>query len=137
MAIDDALQRPGRFDKKLRVSAPTLAGRLDILSALLRKVPDGADGQPDWREAIALLVCPMDEEASRAWFRLAVPAAETDDDALSAFQHTIFGQDRPVLESQRPRRLPLDGAERHSAADRLSTAYRRWLHALGVRFGTC
>ena len=106
-------------------------------TALLRKVPDGADGQPDWREAIALLVCPMDEEASRAWFRLAVPAAETDDDALSAFQHTIFGQDRPVLESQRPRRLPLDGAERHSAADRLSTAYRRWLHALGVRFGTC
>lgn len=103
--------------------------------ALLRKQPDAQQG---WRESIALFVQPMAPELSRAWFRLAVPLHETDDAALQAFQCAIFEQDRPVLESQRPRRLPLDaGAERHCTADRGSMAYRRWLQALGVEFGTC
>jgi phenylpropionate dioxygenase-like ring-hydroxylating dioxygenase large terminal subunit len=100
-------------------------------TAILQKAPDAQAG---WREAIALFVCPLDEEASRAWFRLAVPDFESTDEALAAFQHTIFGQDRPVLESQRPRRLPLAG-ELHVAADRTSVAYRRYLADTGVNFG--
>ena len=57
---------------------------------------------------------------------------------MRAFQDAIFGQDRPVLESQRPRRLPLDPrAELHCAADRASAAYRRHLRATGIAFGTC
>ena len=52
------------------------------------------------------------------------------------FQDTIFGQDRPVLESQRPKRLPLaPDAEVHSAADRISSAYRRYLRDSGITFG--
>jgi hypothetical protein len=46
-------------------------------------------------------------------------------------------QDRPVLESQRPRRLPLTGGEVHSAADRSAAAYRRYLKGLGITFGVC
>jgi hypothetical protein len=42
-----------------------------------------------------------------------------------------------VLESQRPRRLPLTGGELHSAADRLSAAYRRYLRQQGITFGVC
>ena len=66
---------------------------------------------------------------------------ESDDDTLRSFQHTIFGQDRPVLESQRPKRLPVsDDApvrELHSAADRSSAAYRRYLRERGIGFGVC
>ncbi len=37
-AIDDALLRPGRFDKKVRVDAPDLEGRRDILEYYLSKM---------------------------------------------------------------------------------------------------
>jgi hypothetical protein len=43
-----------------------------------------------------------------------------------------------VLESQRPGRLPLDlRAELHTAADKASSAYRRYLQASGITFGVC
>ena len=99
--------------------------------AVLEKAPDAQAG---WREGIALFVLPIDDEHARAWFALAMPAEAGEAAAIEAFQRTIFEQDRPVLESQRPRRLPLRG-ELHSAADRLSSAYRRWLIDLGVRCG--
>lgn len=90
------------------------------------------------RDAIALFACPMEPESTRVWFRLAVTDHASTDEQLRAFQHEIFMQDRPVLESQRPRRLPLaPGAEAHSAADRGSAAYRRWLRLRGTTFGTC
>jgi phenylpropionate dioxygenase-like ring-hydroxylating dioxygenase large terminal subunit len=57
---------------------------------------------------------------------------------LASFQHTIFCQDQPVLESQRPKRLPLDPrSEMHTSVDRLSGAYRRYLRRLDVTFGVC
>ena len=101
-------------------------------TALLHKQPEG--GGPG--DAYALFVCPLDDEVSRVWFVLRSADVTTPDADLRAFQDAIFAQDRPVLESQRPRRLPLDG-ERHGAADRLSAAYRRWLRKEGVAFGVC
>ena len=60
------------------------------------------------------------------------------DEAMQGFQDAVFGEDRPVVESQRPRRLPLDPkAELHCAADKASAAYRRYLRRTGVSFGTC
>jgi phenylpropionate dioxygenase-like ring-hydroxylating dioxygenase large terminal subunit len=108
-------------------------------TALLTKAPEpGAAAPPDFREAIALFVCPTAPEACRVWFRLAMTDLESSDDAMRAFQDAIFAQDRPVVEGQRPRRLPLDpAAELHCAADRSSVAYRRLLRRLGVTFGTC
>jgi phenylpropionate dioxygenase-like ring-hydroxylating dioxygenase large terminal subunit len=111
-------------------------------TAVLTKVPDPSSvARADFRESIALFVCPVTPESSRVWFRLAMSDFESPDATLQAFQHSIFMQDQPVLESQRPRRLPI-GAEApvqelHSAADRSAAAYRRHLLALGVRFGTC
>ena len=62
-------------------------------------------------------------------------ATITSDEELKAFQHTIFTQDQPVLESQRPKRLPLSMGEVHCAADRSSAAYRRFLRDAGITFG--
>jgi phenylpropionate dioxygenase-like ring-hydroxylating dioxygenase large terminal subunit len=108
-------------------------------TAVLTKIPEaGSVAVPDWREAIGLFICPLEPERSRVWFRLAVADFDSPDDKLRAFQDTIFLQDQPVLESQVPRRLPLDlRAELHTAADRASSAYRRYLAKLGITFGVC
>jgi phenylpropionate dioxygenase-like ring-hydroxylating dioxygenase large terminal subunit len=108
-------------------------------SAVLTKIPEsGTVAVPDWRESIALFLCPVDQERSIAWFRLAVADFDSPDDKLRAFQDTIFRQDQPVLESQSPKRLPLDlRAELHSPADRASSAYRRYLSRLEITFGVC
>ena len=51
-------------------------------------------------------------------------------------QQTIFGQDKPILENQRPKRMPLrPGAETPTRCDATSVAYRRWLLAKGVSYG--
>jgi phenylpropionate dioxygenase-like ring-hydroxylating dioxygenase large terminal subunit len=108
-------------------------------TAVLTKMPEaGSTAVAGFREAIALFVCPLTPEASRVWFRLAVADFAASDEKLRAFQHTIFTQDQPVLESQMPKRLPLDlRAELHTAADRASSAYRRFLKTSGITFGVC
>ena len=102
-------------------------------AALLSKQPESG-GVADAYTAFA---CPMDEERTRVWFMQFTTDAATPDAGLQSFQDTIFSQDRPILESQRPRRLPVSGGELHSAADRLSAAYRRWLAGQGISFGCC
>ena len=111
-------------------------------SCVLTKVPDAASvARADFRESIALFVCPLTVERSRVWFRLAMNDFETSDATLRAFQDKIFMQDRPVLESQRPHALPIlagtSVTELHSAADKSSAAYRRYLIERGITFGVC
>lgn len=107
-------------------------------TALLTKIPEEGSSRQGWRESIGLFICPVTPETSRVWFRLAVADFESSDAQLQSFQHTIFVQDQPVLESQLPKALPLDPrAEMHSAADRMSSAYRRFLKAQGITFGVC
>jgi phenylpropionate dioxygenase-like ring-hydroxylating dioxygenase large terminal subunit len=107
-------------------------------TALLTKIPEEGSSRQGWRESIGLFICPVTPASCRVWFRLAVADFESSDEQLQSFQHTIFVQDQPVLESQLPKALPLDPrAEMHSAADRMSTAYRRFLKAQGITFGVC
>jgi phenylpropionate dioxygenase-like ring-hydroxylating dioxygenase large terminal subunit len=103
-------------------------------SATLTKLPEAQAG---YRDVIGLFICPVDPGRSRVWFRLAVTDLASTDAELRAFQHTIFMQDQPILESQTPTLLPLSGGEVHGAADRASAAYRRLLREQGIRFGTC
>jgi phenylpropionate dioxygenase-like ring-hydroxylating dioxygenase large terminal subunit len=110
--------------------------------AVLCKVPDRASVRIDeFRESIALYICPVTAESSRVWFRLAMNDFESPDETLQAFQHTIFSQDQPVLESQRPKRLPISEQapvkELHCLADRSASAYRRFLRERGIGFGVC
>jgi phenylpropionate dioxygenase-like ring-hydroxylating dioxygenase large terminal subunit len=106
-------------------------------AALLIKVPDQSSvAIAQFRESIALFVCPIEPERSRVWFRLAMNDFESSEQTMRQFQDSIFSQDKPVLESQRPRCLPLSAhAELHSAADKASAAYRRYLRELGICFG--
>lgn len=108
-------------------------------SAVLTKLPDAQSVKlQKFRESIALFICPVAPASSRVWFRLAVADFESSDEKLREFQHRIFSQDRPVLESQTPACLPLDPrAELHTAADKSSAAYRRYLLKLGITFGVC
>lgn len=101
--------------------------------AVLRKQPD--DGSPG--DAYTLWVNPLDDEHSRVWMGQYTADTTSTDTELRDFQLAIFAQDQPILESQRPRRLPLSGGEAHCAADRLSAAYRRYLKQAGVRCGVC
>jgi phenylpropionate dioxygenase-like ring-hydroxylating dioxygenase large terminal subunit len=106
-------------------------------AAVLSKVPDTSSTVvADYRESIALFICPVTQHSSRVWFRLAVADFASLDAKLQAFQHTIFLQDQPVLESQSPKCLPLQPhAELHTVADRTSAAYRRFLKRRAIRFG--
>jgi phenylpropionate dioxygenase-like ring-hydroxylating dioxygenase large terminal subunit len=120
---------------------------LSPLSALLQKqstqgategargATEGAQGTTD--EAYVLWTSPTGRECCRAWFTIATSDESADDAVLRQFQQTIFAQDRPVLESQRPRELPISGGEVHSAADRFSAAYRSWLSEIGFTHGCC
>ena len=122
--------KPAEVEYTYEVTAP--------YTALLTKLPEEGSSKQGWHEAIGLFICPITPETSRVWFRLAVADFESTDAQLQDFQHTIFTQDQPVLESQRPKPLPLDPrAELHSAVDRMSSAYRRYLKANGVTFGVC
>ena len=111
-------------------------------TCILTKAPDPATlgahiaDKESFRESIALFVCPITPEQSRVWIRMAMTDFDSPDSALQSFQNTIFGQDQPVLESQRPKRLPLDlRAELHTVADKASGAYRRYLREMGIGFG--
>lgn len=105
--------------------------------AVLTKVPEaGTTAIEGMQESIAMFVCPVSEESSVAWTRMAMNDFESPDARLIDFQDTIFSQDKPILESQRPKRLPLaPGAEAHAAVDRMSNAYRRYLKDSGISYG--
>lgn len=52
-------------------------------------------------------------------------------------QDKVFAQDRAIVETQHPERIPLDLREElHIRSDKLAVAYRRWLGELGVTYGT-
>ncbi len=123
--------RPAHVEYSYEVIAP--------YTAVLVKIPEAQSvGAEGYREAIALFICPIDAERCRVWFRLATADWTRGDAELREFQDTIFLQDKPVLESQRPKSLPLDlRAELHTAADKASSFYRRYLKGLGITIGVC
>ena len=90
------------------------------------------------RFSIFAAVCPMTEFESVAWFCIAMNYGHDVPEAdIVSRQDEITGQDIPVVESQRPERLPLDlQAELHLRSDRIAVAYRKWLGQLGLSFGT-
>ena len=108
-------------------------------AAVLTKVPGADSGvKPGYEESIALFIQPISAIQSRVWFRMAIADFEVKPEKVLDFQNTIFLQDKPVLESQRPQLLPLQaGAESFVAVDKGSAAYRRLLQQRGITFGVC
>ena len=100
-----------------------------------------ADTEGGPSNAIGLFIQPEAHESCRAWFLMATRGDPSTDAELRAFQDTVFLQDKPIVESQTPRRLPITGLgawrEVHGPADRVSAAYRRFLTRLDVSTGIC
>jgi phenylpropionate dioxygenase-like ring-hydroxylating dioxygenase large terminal subunit len=91
---------------------------------------------PARRDVIAVFLQPVDEEHTRAHMLLSVLDDEHEDKEIRNFQQSIFGQDKPILENQYPKRLPLDPrAETPIRADKSAVAYRRWLSRKGITYG--
>jgi len=90
------------------------------------------------RFSIFASVCPVSEFESVAWFWIAMNyGKDIPEEEIVNLQDQITGQDIPIVESQRPERLPLDlQAELHLRSDRIAVAYRKWLGQLGLSFGT-
>ena len=87
-------------------------------------------------DAIAIFVQAMTEERIVAHNFLCMVDCPNTDTELKIFQQKIFGQDKPIIENQRPRRLPLAPlAETPVRADKSSILYRRWLSDLGITYG--
>ena len=141
----DAGGQPGVQAIGMRVTQPQAnlqaAGPSDVeygyrisrpLSAILTKRIVGSE----LAEAITLFIQPVSEFESRAWMIFSGIRSPEPDEAVRDFQDTVFAQDRPILESQRPMRLPLQvGAELAQRADLLSAHYRRYLRDAGLRWG--
>jgi phenylpropionate dioxygenase-like ring-hydroxylating dioxygenase large terminal subunit len=96
-------------------SCPVDEDRMDVIGLFCKSM------RADHIEA-SMLLCLIDDTNSTT--------------VLRRFQLAIFGQDKPILENQYPKCLPLDPrAETPIRADKVAIAYRRWLSDLGVTYG--
>ena len=92
--------------------------------------------KPDRKDFIALFVQPVDEERCVAHPFLCYLRDGIDRATVRWFMQLIFAQDKPILENQLPKKLPLDPrAETPVRADSVSVSYRRWLRDRGVSYG--
>ena len=102
-------------------------------SPLLYKAPAGHAGEAD---IFFLFVQPTEEDDCTVHFAISLLDDSHSAGAITVFQQTILGQDKPILENHVYKRLPLDARiEVPSRADAGSSAYRRWLRSIGLRWG--
>ncbi|MXV97166.1 MAG: aromatic ring-hydroxylating dioxygenase subunit alpha [Acidimicrobiaceae bacterium] len=91
---------------------------------------------PSLEDICAIWVQPMTADRVRAHNYMGVIDDTSTNTDIKGYQLLIFAQDKPILENQHPKRLPLDPrAETPIRADRSAIAYRRWLSDLGVTYG--
>jgi phenylpropionate dioxygenase-like ring-hydroxylating dioxygenase large terminal subunit len=104
------------------------------LVASLSKVAQRGEGALH----LLLVASPVSETETRAWLVSVFEDELThSDQELYDFNMRILMQDTPIVESQWPKRLPLDpNAELHQVCDRLSVEYRRYLMGRGFGYGT-
>ena len=92
---------------------------------------------PDRLDVIVMYCQPMTEEWIKAHTGMCIIDDASTEKDIRLFQHLVFGQDKPILENQYPKRLPLDPRmETPIRADKMAIAYRRWLSKKGVKYGT-
>jgi len=87
-------------------------------------------------DIIVLGLQPVSETSSIGHTLLCYVDAPGSEEPISRFQQIIFGQDRPILQSHNPKRLPLTpDLEFPVQIDAMSVAYRRWLRAKHISYG--
>jgi len=78
-------------------------------------------------------VCPVERRVVRNFTFMArnyqLEEVDEGDRKMLEFNELVIGQDRPIVESQRPEQLPYDlSAELHiRGVDRVALEYRKWL----------
>jgi|TARA_B110000263_G_C15293154_1_gene504309 phenylpropionate dioxygenase-like ring-hydroxylating dioxygenase large terminal subunit len=91
---------------------------------------------PKRMDYIALFIQPVSPERCIAHTYLCYIKDGMTTETLRWFMQLIFSQDKPILENQLPKRLPLDPrAETPIRADKVAIAYRRWLQDHQVTYG--
>ena len=92
--------------------------------------------QPHRKDYIAIFVQPAGEEHCIVHPFLCYLKDGIDRCTVRWFMQLIFGQDKPILENQLPKCLPLDPrAETCIASDATSVFYRRWLREHNITYG--
>lgn len=121
------------------------ASESGVMAEYLYRVPHpycamlykSSPGDPERLDAIGIFIHPLSEVRIRAHLFLSLLDDVNSDISIRFFQQSIFAEDKPILENQHPKRLPLDPrAETPIRADRAAITYRRWLSQLGVSYGT-
>jgi phenylpropionate dioxygenase-like ring-hydroxylating dioxygenase large terminal subunit len=101
--------------------------------ALLYKTTPVDDQRLD---VIGIFIHPMREEYIRVHLFDCLLDETNSDGDIRQFQQGVVAEDKPILENQVPKRLPLDpGAETPVRADKTGIAYRRYLMDLGITYG--
>ncbi|HYV02119.1 MAG TPA: hypothetical protein VEM93_07260, partial [Actinomycetota bacterium] len=100
--------------------------RVSIPNAMLLNSSAGPGGE-DYVLFVAL--APVGPKVTRCFTFVARNYALDEDEGFREFQYIILGQDKPVVESQRPEELPEDLSEElHvKGADLGTLEYRKWL----------
>ncbi len=94
-------------------------------------------GREDLDDAICVFIQPKTETECIAYMTMALVDEGSTMTQIIDFQQSIFLQDRIILENQRPALLSFaPNAEIPTKADLSSIAFRRWLKASGITFGT-
>ena len=92
--------------------------------------------RPDLSDLIVLFVQPVTEESCVGHMLSVYLKDEITPGAIRQFVQLIFSQDKPILENQLPKKLPLGPhAEIPVRADASSAAYRQYLREQDIRFG--
>jgi len=89
------------------------------------------------RFSIFFTVTPVEEEVCIGWLWLVMNFGDLNKAEAESFINKVIAQDAHIVESQRPKRLPLNLEEEfHVPSDIASVRYRQWLKKLGITFGT-
>ena len=92
--------------------------------------------QPKRMDYIALFIQPVSPEKCIAHTYLCYIKDGMTIQTLRWFMQLIFSQDKPILENQLPKRLPLNPrSETPIQADKVAISYRRWLQNHQVTYG--
>jgi len=90
----------------------------------------------DKMDYIVLFIQPIDEENCIVHSFLCYLADNTTKEEVRWYMQVIFMQDKPILENQIPKRLPLaPRAETPIKSDKISIVYRRWLNEKAIKYG--
>lgn len=124
------------------VASPTATGGIDVdyvyrvyrpyTVALYKTNPL----YPSRQDYIVLFIQPVGPEDCIVHTFLCYIKEGMKESGIRWFMQLIFAQDKPILENQIPRRLPLDPrAETPIRADKVAILYRRWLRDHAVTYG--